>query len=66
MVRNLARLAIAGPWRGGIERLTRAIGHRFPSNIAVGRLCHHVGAALIEREGAEFNRVAVFESGGSM
>jgi FkbM family methyltransferase len=66
VLRTAAQLAVSGPWRGMTERLMFAIGHRFPTNAAVLSLCRHFGLALMKREGAGFDRVAVFESGGKM
>lgn len=66
LARRLARVAVAGPWRTASEQLMLAIGHRFPTSTLVLSFCRHFGSALIEREGAGFERVAVFESGGMM
>jgi FkbM family methyltransferase len=62
----VAKLAVAGPWRGAAERLACVLGHRFPTNRAVLSLCRHLGASLIEREGSQFERVVVFSTGGRM
>jgi FkbM family methyltransferase len=65
-VRFAAQVAVAGPWRGVAERTMFTIGHRFPTNTLVLKLCRHFGLVLMEREGSHFERVAVFESGGKM
>lgn len=66
VMRFLAQIAAAGPWRPAVERLTCSIGHRFPTSRTVLSFCRHFGAVLIEREGAQFERVVTFSSGGQM
>jgi FkbM family methyltransferase len=61
-----AQLAGAGPWRTIIERSTCEIAHRYPTSRAVLSFCRYFGAVLAEREGDQFERIAVFESGGKM
>ena len=65
-MRLAARLADAGPWRSAVESATCAIAHRFPTNTTVLSFCRHFGTVIIEREGSQFERVAVFDSGGKM
>ena len=65
-MRGAAQFANAGPWRRAAEKLTCAIGHKFPTSATVLSFCRHLAAVIVEREGSRFERVAVFESGGKM
>ena len=62
----LCEVAAAGPWRSAFERALVLYGHRYPTSRTLLSICRHFGAKLIEREGEEFSRVAVFDTGGKM
>lgn len=62
----VARVAASGPWRRMAERLTCAVGHRFPGSRSVVSFCRHFGGRMLAREGARFARVVTFDSGGQM
>jgi len=66
VMRMLATLAVAGPWRGAVEKMTCTIGHKYPTSRTVLSFCRHFGAVLIEREGKGFERVIELSSGGKM
>lgn len=66
IVHRVAQLAVAGPWRSTSEALTCVVGRKFPTNKLVLSFCRHLGSQLLEREGADFKRVANFTSGGRM
>ena len=66
IVSQVAKLAVAGPWRSTAETLTCAVGHKYPTSRAVLSFCRHLGSELLEREGTRFERVASFASGGKM
>jgi FkbM family methyltransferase len=63
---SVAALAAFAPWRRLAERLTCAVGHRFPDSRLVVSFCRHFGDQLLKREGKQFTRVVTFASGGRM
>jgi FkbM family methyltransferase len=66
VVKTLTEIGIAAPWRSAVERALFSLGHKYPTSRSVLSFCRHFGSKLIEREGNEFTRVAIFETGGKM
>lgn len=60
-----AGIAMAGPWKGGIERLAVRFGHLFPGSRVVRSFCLHVGMRLLNC-GEKVERIAETSSGGRM
>jgi len=66
IVGALCGLALSSPLRDAAEKLLVNAGHRFPTSKTVQSFSRHLGSRLMEREGAAFERVVTFESGGQM
>jgi FkbM family methyltransferase len=66
IVKTLSGIGVATPLRATIEKVLVSLGHKYPTNRSILSFCRHFGAKLIEREGSEFERVALFETGGKM
>jgi FkbM family methyltransferase len=66
VVNLVCRLAVQSPLRGGAESLLLSAGHRFPTSRTVQSFARHFGTSMMQREGASFERVVTFDSGGKM
>ena len=66
VVNLVCRLAIRSPFRGGAESLLLSAGRRFPTSRTVQSFARHLGTSMMRREGASFERVVTFASGGKM
>ena len=66
VVKTLSEIGIAAPWRSAVEGTLVSLGHKYPTNRSVLSFCRHFGSRLIEYEGDEFARVAIFDTGGKM
>src|SRR6266478_197887 len=66
VVKTLSKIGIAAPWRSAVEKALVSLGHKYPTSRSVLSFCRHFGSKLIEYEGNEFTRVAIFETGGKM
>jgi FkbM family methyltransferase len=66
VVKTLSEIGIAAPWRSAVEKALVSLGHKYPTSRSVLSFCRHFGSKLIECEGNEFARVAIFETGGKM
>ncbi len=66
VVNLICRLGIQSPFRAMAESLLLSAGHRFPTSRTVQSFARHFGSWMMQREGAAFERVVTFESGGKM
>lgn len=66
IVSFLSAMAVGGPWRLACEKILVSVAHKHPNSRVVTSFCRHFGLKLIKREGREFSRYAVFETGGRM
>jgi FkbM family methyltransferase len=66
VVNMVCRLAVGSPLRGGAESLLRSAGRRFPTSRTVQSFARHFGTSVMRREGASFERIVTFASGGKM
>lgn len=66
VVSAISDVAVRSPLRSVAEKLLTAAGHRFPTSKTVQSFCWHFGGKLMEQEGAGFERIATFASGGQM
>jgi FkbM family methyltransferase len=66
IVKSLSKIGVAAPWRSTVEKALVSLGHKYPTSRSVLSFCRHFGSKLIEYEGNEFARVAIFETGGKM
>jgi len=66
IVSFLSEVAVTSPFRSVAEKLLTVAGHRFPTSRTVQSFFRHFGRKLMEQEGAGFERIAMFASGGQM
>lgn len=66
VVNLLSGVAAAGPWRSVFERTLVRLSHRYPESRTLLSFCRHFGLKSMQREGANFSRVAIFDTGGRM
>lgn len=62
----VCRSAVRSPLKRRAESLLISAGRRFPNNRTVQSFARHFGAHLMRFEGASFERVVTFGSGGKM
>lgn len=66
IVGALCGFAVASPYRKLAERWLTLLGHRYPTSRTVQSFSRHFGTRLMTNEGAAFQRIVTFESGGKM
>lgn len=66
VVKMVCRIAVRSPLRARAESLLLRAGHRFPTSRTVQSLARHFGTSIMLREGASFERIVTFDSGGKM
>ena len=66
VVKVICRLAAQSPFSDRAESLLLRAGHRFPTSRTVQSMARHFGASMMLREGASFERIVTFDSGGRM
>src|SRR5207245_11794728 len=66
IVSFLSEVAVTSPFRSVAEKLLTVAGHRVPTSRTAQSFFRHFGRKLMEQEGAGFERIAMFASGGQM
>ncbi len=66
VVSAICGLAARRPFSSAAERLIFSAGHRFPTSRTVQSFARHFGARIMERERDQFERIAIFATGGKM
>jgi FkbM family methyltransferase len=66
IVNMVCRLAVQSPFVGRAESLLRLAGRQRPTSRTVQSFARHFGTSIMRREGASFERVVTFASGGKM
>jgi FkbM family methyltransferase len=66
IVNMMCRLAVHSPLGGPAETLLRRAGRRNPASRTVQSFARHFGTSVMSREGAAFERIVTFHSGGRM
>ena len=66
VVATICDMAVKSPFRSVAEKGLIVAGHKFPTSRTVQSFCRNFGIKLMAREGADFERIATFSSGGKM
>jgi FkbM family methyltransferase len=66
VVNIVCRLAVRSPLRSEAESLLRSAGRRFPTSRTVQSFARHFGTSVMQHEGASFERIVTFASGGRL
>jgi FkbM family methyltransferase len=66
VVSAVCRMAVRSPLRTEAESLLRSAGRRFPTSRTVQSFARHFGTSMMQQEGASFERIVTFSSGGMM
>jgi FkbM family methyltransferase len=66
IVNMVCRLTVQSPFAGRAESLLRMAGRRHPTSRTVQSFARHFGNSVMRREGAAFERIVTFDSGGKM
>src|SRR2546422_11204142 len=66
IVSFLSEVAVTSAFRSVAEKFLTVAGHRFPTSRTVQSFFLHFGSKLMEQEGAGFERIVTFASGGKM
>jgi FkbM family methyltransferase len=66
VVNMVCRLAVGSPLKARAESLLRSAGRRYPTSLAVQSFARHFSTSVMKHEGASFERVVAFASGGKM